>query len=293
MSGASVDLSQLPLPTIVEPLDFEVILSEMLASLIERFPAFSALVESDPAFVILEVAAWRELLLRQRINDAARGLTLAHASGTDLDLIGANFNVWRLLLDAGSDTTPARYELDKDYRRRIQLSFEGFTTAGSVKSYQFHALSAHGDVKDVSVSSASPGQVTINILSRRGSGAASAELIAAVDAVLSAEDKRPLTDHVIVASAAVVVYEIRAELVLYPGPDAQVVLQAAQAAIDAYTADHRLGLDIALSAIYASLQQPGVQQVNLLEPVNNIVIASNEAAHCQRISLTIKASRNE
>ena len=42
--------------------------------------------------------AYRELLIRQRVNDAARGVMLATASGTDLDNLAANFNVERLLI---------------------------------------------------------------------------------------------------------------------------------------------------------------------------------------------------
>lgn len=62
----AVDLSQLPAPSVVETLDFETILQAMLDDLLARDPDFSALVESDPAYKILEVAAYRELLLRQR-----------------------------------------------------------------------------------------------------------------------------------------------------------------------------------------------------------------------------------
>lgn len=92
----ALDLSQLPPPEVVEGLSFETILAEMTADLKARDPAFDALVESDPAMKILEVAAYRELLLRQRVNDAARGVMLAYAAGADLDHLGALFGVKRL-----------------------------------------------------------------------------------------------------------------------------------------------------------------------------------------------------
>lgn len=294
----TVDLSKLALPSVVETLDFEAILTAMLADLQARDPAFTALVESDPAFKVLEVAAYREVLLRQRINEAAKAVMLPYAIGSDLDICGATFGVERLMLDAGDATAippvPPTYEVDSDFRRRIQLSFEGYTTAGSEGSYIFHTLSADGDVKDASATSPTPGQVNVYVLSRTGTGAASAGLVTTVTAALNAEEVRPLTDNVTVYSAAIVNYAITAELVLFPGPDSEVVRLSALAAITEYTQNiKRLGLDVALSAIYAALQQPGVQQVNLALPAANIAISTSQAANCTAITLTVSAYRNE
>lgn len=294
MAGAysKVDLSQLPAPTVIEPLDFETILAAMLADLRARYPSFDALVESDPAFKILEVAAYRELLVRQRVNDAARAVMLAYATGSDLDQIGANYGVTRLLIvpenNAVIPPTPAVYEADADFRSRITLSLEGYTSAGSEGSYVFHALSASGDVRDVSATSPVPGEVTVYVLARDGSGAASADLITTVTAALNGEKVRPLTDQVTVLSASIVEYEIEAELTTLPGPDATVVAYAAREAVAAYAAaQHRMGYDITLSGIYAALHQPGVQNVTLVEPAADIVVADGEAAYCTAIAVTV------
>ena len=76
MSFTAIDLSTLPAPHVVEPIDYQTILSAMIADLQARDPAFTALVESDPAWKIIEVCAYREMLLRQRVNDAARAVIL-------------------------------------------------------------------------------------------------------------------------------------------------------------------------------------------------------------------------
>jgi len=293
MPGAfsSVDLSQLAAPAVVEALDFETILAAMLADLQARDATFTALVESDPAYKVLEVAAYRELLIRQRVNDAARAVMLAYATGTDLDQIAANYDVTRLLITPADDTTipptPAVFEADADFRARITLSLEGYTSAGSEGSYVFNALSASGDVKDVSATSPTPGQVTVYVLSRDGDGTASADLLDVVEAALNAEKVRPMTDQVTVLSATIVDYTITAELVVYPGPDASVVLAAAQAAAADYAANqHRMGYDVTLSGLYAALHQPGVQRVNLTAPSANITIDDGEAAYCTGITVT-------
>lgn len=291
-SFTTVDLSQLAAPDVVETLSFEAIFLAMLADLQARDPAFSALVESDPAYKILQVAAYREVLIRQRVNEAAKAVMLAFAIGPDLDQIGANYGVQRLVIDPGNpDAVPPvepTYESDADFRARIQLSPEGYTTAGSEGSYVFHGMGADADVKDIQAVSPTPGQVTVYVLSRTGTGAASPELLAAVAAALNAAQVRPMTDQVTVLSASIVNYTVTAELVLYPGPDSAVVLEAAQSALAAYIeAQRRIGYDVTLSGIYAALHQPGVQRVNLTAPAANLVIGDGEASYCTSATVTV------
>lgn len=301
MAGAFtvVDLSQLPPPPVVEPLDFETILAAMVADLQARDPDFTALVESDPAYKILEVCAYRELNLRQRINDAAKAVMLAFAKDADLDQIGANYNVARLVLDPGDPDAippvPPTYESDTDFRARIQLSFEGFTTAGSEGSYVFHGLSADGDVKDIQAVSPDPGEVVVYVLSRTGDGTADEVLLDKVEAALNAETVRPMTDQVTVQAAAILEYAITAELVLYPGPDADAVRDAAQAALEAYVASvHRISFDVSLSGVMQALNQPGVQRVKLSAPTPTpdsesllVVAEDGEAPFCTDINITV------
>jgi phage-related baseplate assembly protein len=298
MAGAFtvVNLSQLPAPNAVEALDFETILTAMLADLQARMQAagqpFTALLESDPAYKILEVCAYREVLVRQRANEAVRAVMLAFAKGSDLDQIGANYNVPRLLIQPADDTTipptPAVWESDEDYRARIPVSLESYTTAGSEGSYVYHGLSAGGTIKDVSAVSPVPGQVVVYVLSRNGDGTASQAEIDAVAAALNAEKVRPMTDQVTVQSSSIVPWSIDAELVLYPGPDSTVVVDAARKAAQAYADSvHRNGYDVSLSGVYQALHQPGVQRVNLNLPTANIVISDGQAPYCTGINLTV------
>ncbi|QOE32745.1 baseplate wedge protein [Achromobacter phage Mano] len=295
MAGAftAVDLSRLPFPDAVEQLDYEAILAAMLADLQARDPSFSALVESDPAYKILEVAAFRELLLRQRVNEAVKAVTLAYATGADLDNLAANYNVERLLIVPANPNaippTPAVYESDTELRRRVQLSFEGFSTAGPMGAYIFHALGADGRVLDVGVYGPpeTPGVVQVAVLSRNGDGTAPSDLVAAVNSTLSAETVRPLTDAVQVKSAEIVPYTVVASLKMFDGPDPEVVLQAAQNALDLYVErQHRMGRDVTLSGLYAALHQEGVQNVILAEPPADIVVAWDQASYCTGTTLT-------
>jgi len=279
----AVDLSRLPAPTVVEVLDFDTIYGQQLAQLQQLLPDFDATVESDPAVKVLQVSSYREMLLRARVNDAAKAVMVAFATGADLDNLAAAFGVTRLQLTVADATTGAvdTFETDTDLRRRLTLAPEGYSVAGPTGAYIFHALSADADVLDASATSPSPGQVLVTVLSRTDDGAASAALVADVAAYLSAENRRPLTDQVIVQSAAIVGFTIDASLTFFAGPDAAVVLAAIQAQVADYlSTSHRLGYDITRASLFAALHAPGVQNIILNQPAADIVLDRTQAAWC-------------
>lgn len=286
---SAVNLSLLTPPDAVEALDFETIFSSMLADLRTRDPAFTALVESDPAIKILEVAAYRELILRQRVNDAVKAVMPAYAKGNDLDHIAALFGVARLTVTPADPETgaPAVNESDDDFRRRMVLAPEGYSVAGPEGAYIFHALTADADVLDASVESPEPGEVLVSILSRTGDGEPAPEVVAAVANYLENGSVRPLTDHVTVQAAEIIPYAVEAEITTFVGPDAAVVIAAAEARLAEYVAlSHRLGRDITLSGLYAALHVEGVQNVELVAPGADIEVAPNQAAFCTGMAVT-------
>ncbi|MFL8014154.1 baseplate assembly protein, partial [Xanthomonas vasicola] len=157
-SFTAVDLSKLQAPDLIETLAFEAIFAEALAQFRRLMPEFSALTEADPVYKLLQLFAARELLLRQRANDKAQQTMQAFATGTNLDHLGAQFGVARLVLDPGQPDNgiPPSYESDVDFRRRIQLAPEGFSVAGPEGAYIYHVLSASADVMDASATSPAP-----------------------------------------------------------------------------------------------------------------------------------------
>ena len=287
-----IDLSQLPAPEVVEPLDFEVIYQDLLATFRALTgEAWTAPLESDPVVKLLELAAYREVQLRARINDAARAVLLAYAVGADLEQLAANVNVSRLLVTPGDpEATPPLdpvYENDASLRARVQRAFEGLSVAGPRAAYIFHALSADGRVADASAESPAPAQVVVTVLSREGDGSASADLLAVVETALSSEEVRPVADQLTVQGAQIVPYQVSATLWLFPGPEAEPILAAAQAQLDAYVStQRRLGRDIRRSALFAALHVEGVQRVELLHPAADVVLTSSQAAHCTAIDIS-------
>ncbi|WP_445495684.1 baseplate assembly protein [Photorhabdus sp. SF281] len=298
----TIDLSQLPPPDVVEPLDYESLLAERKATLISLYPeeqqeaiARTLELESEPLVKLLEENSYRELILRQRMNEAARAVMVAYASGNDLDLLGANNNITRLVLKpADNSTIPptlAVMESDNDFRVRIPQAFEGLSVAGPVGAYEYHARSADGRIADASATSPSPANVIVTIMSRENNGVASQELLDKVAAVLNDENVRPVADRVKVQSANVVEYQIDAVLYLYPTPEAEPIRIAAEQKLKRYVeAQHRLGRDIRLSAIYAALHVEGVQRVELKSPIQDVVLDKTQASYCTSAKLMVGGS---
>lgn len=296
MSSAftAIDLAKLPPVNVINQPDFETILGELKARLTllmpELFPVLE--LESEPLVKVLQVWAYREMMVRQEVDDAARSNMLAYATGAPLDHLAAFYGVIRLIdQEADPDAVPPVPEIlesDDRLRTRVQLALEGFTTAGSRGSYAFHALSASTEVRDVSVISKSPGEVTVTVLSNQGDGTPSQELLTSVEEALNDEDVRPLTDIVVVQPSAIGNYTVAAELYVYPGPDVALVEAASRAAVEKYiAAQHRIGRDISRSGLMAALHQEGVQRVFLASPLADILVGVEATMFCINVGLNV------
>lgn len=321
-SSPAIDLSSLPAPVLVDQPDYETRLAAKLARLITQMPSFSALVESDPAMLLLEADSYDELVLAQAVNDACLQLLLAYATGANLDQIGANMDCPRLVVTPATDTTDAVMETDTVYRQRIQLAPHQFSVAGPELAYVFHARSAHADVADATAVSPKPaditalvlsilaahdgdaalvadmttaldeadwpGDVTVTVLSSTGTGVPSAEVLAAVDTVLQG-DVRPLTDNVTVQAPELVDYAIKARIYPFAGPDQDLILETAKDQLDAYLATARkLGRDVSRSAHIAALFVGStVQRVELDSPAGDIAVSTSQLGNPVSIDVTI------
>ena len=247
-----IDLSLYPIEDIVETLDFEAYLARDRAEFTARWEARRAantslppidtlLIESDPAAVVIETGVWRETVLRARINDAIRDLSLAGARGRALDHIMMTYyrGLTRRVITPAANGAPAVLEDDETARQRTALAPESWAVAGPEGAYLFHALSASGDVLDVAVYSEDEGvtlapRVRVVLLSRMGDGTAPPELIASVRAALSRSAIRPLGDLVTVESATPLSFDVAVTLKLRQGASSALIAAQAEARIRAY-----------------------------------------------------------
>lgn len=298
---SAIDLSQIAPPDLIEPLDYETILQALKDDFVARCAALGvdydvANLESDPAIKVLEVAAYRELVLRALVNDKARAVLLAVAQGADLDHLGVYYATERLVVTPATENAAAVMESDIAYRGRIALAPEAFSSAGPEGAYAYYARAADASIKSVGVyayaDGLSAGEVQVYLLTTLGDGTADQTLIDKVtDALKNGEkakrDKIPATDVLSVLSAVPVPYAVTVRLDIPKGPDPLLLKIKAEAALAAYTAGrHMVGAAIRLSGLTRAAQVDGVETVVFTSPAADIIPARGEAPYCTAITVT-------
>ncbi|MBV2183858.1 MAG: baseplate J/gp47 family protein [Rhizobium sp.] len=268
------DLVSLPTPAVIESLSFETIFSELQTEFQSRYPDYSALLASDPAVKLLEVAAYREVLLRNRINAAAKASLLAFATGSDLDHLAAFYGVERL---SG--------EPDEALRLRTRQRIIGFANAGGAAHYRYWALSASPEVADVEVDSPEPGRVRISVLAKGEEESVPDAVLDAVRAVVLKDDIRVLTDTVEVVPAELIPVTVTARLWLYPDAPMETFNAIQVTFIATFAANAGLGWDLTRSWVIGQLQRPGVHKVELLSPAADIKAVANQAVRLTHLNL--------
>lgn len=292
-SSSTLDLSRFPAPLAIRGLDYEAILAERLADLQSRFDAagleIDALgLESEPAVIIEQADAYRELLVLSAVNDAVRDTMIAFAGGADLDHLAAFYGVMRRVITEASNSAPAVMETDAELRRRTLLAPEAFSSAGAPGGYVFHALGADPRVLNVDVWSPMPGHVNVAVQSREGDGAAPDDLLDAVRAHLSREDIKPLTDILSVRSVVNVPYDVVGTGYVLPGPDALAVRDQAVEAIKAMAAQRRTpSRDLPRSAVIDAASVGAMDKVIVSSPAADIARDYGEVAVLNSIDFEV------
>lgn len=315
----TIDFSTLPAPDAIEPLDYESILAAMINDLIARDPDYSEILESDPGIKVLEVAAARELVLRQRVNDALRATLLRYAGRGDLDNLAVFYGVTRR---DGED--------DPAFRLRTIERIRGSSSAGGASWYRYHALTADPRVKDAYVERTAPGELKVSILAsdadriptatgadldaygvswgiiRQGGegdaayrerilaeivaaggyGSAPDDLVEIVRDVVLADSVRVVTDEVTVSGAEIIPIAISALIWLYPQTPGSVFTGLAAAFRAAFDAESGLGWNVTRSWITSRLHVPGVQRVELTTPAADVICAPGQAPAIASLTLT-------
>lgn len=267
-----IDLTTLPAPRVVELLSFEAILAAAKADFAQRLrphlPNIGEILmlESDPVVKLLESHAYRELLYRARVNDAALAHLLAFATGADLDHKGAFYGLARL--DGESDDR---------YRRRVQLRVRALAGNGTREHYELAALTASQLVRDAIATQPQAGRVSV--LLWLVDGADHEATAATVLTALNADDARPLGVPVSVALAQPKAIHITATLTREAGAPVDLVAQVRAALAPALADFARLGRAVSRSWITTRLHVAGISSVRYADaaaPAEITPIAATE-----------------
>lgn len=296
--SSPIDLSRLPVPEALEQISFEDVFRARANHFVSLWPADvqdqvsqTLELESEPVTLVLQENAYREILIRQRVNETVRRVLLAFARGSDLDHIGARYYVKRLVVQEADPTaSPAKpliMESDDAYLERIQDAYEGLSVAGPRGAYVFHARSADGQVLDAVAISPEPCDVVVAVLSSEGDGTANQQLLDVVEKALNDEEVRPVADRVTVVSSDVVPFAVRARL--HMSTDGPGRLQALSLAIknvkDFTTRRRRQGWSVWLSKLDSLMHVEGVERVEILEPAIDLELSPLQSAWCTAVDI--------
>lgn len=278
----AIDLTLVPLPDVIETLDYETILNEMVADFKERWakvretkpelPAYNVeMLETDPVKIVIEAFAYRELLWRARANQVARAVMLATATGTDLDNFAADFGMTRRIIRYDDEGNPV-YESDEEFRQRRNLAPDGYAAAGPEDAYRFFAWSADGSIKQVEAIKGENNRCDIILLGREGDGTVSQDVVTKVYDALSAKTRRPLTDNVYVRSATIVSQVIRVKVTAQTGPDVSTTVAKAKASIQSYVSSRSaIGTVLRADGIIAAAHNGNaLESVVVIEPSTDV-----------------------
>jgi phage-related baseplate assembly protein len=276
-----MDFTSLPVPMVIETLDYEAILDALVADVVARFAAAGVdydvgNLETDPVKIIIEAAAYREVLLRARVNDAAKANLIAFALGSNLDHLAGFYDVVRL--DG---------ESDEALRSRVILTITGRSTAGPHDWYRAAARRASVRVKDAAVYRIGTGpDLRIAIIAADNFGAPDAALLAEVEAVVKSDYVRVISDRIEVVSATSQTVNVAAQIWLQPDAPHSIFEGLEAELREALISEGGLGFDVTRSWLTAKLHKPGVHKVHLLVPTVDTTVADNAAAKFGAVSLT-------
>lgn len=271
-----MNLSDLETPEIIEELSLSEILEQMRNKLIEIDSSFTAYLESDPLIKLMEIAAYRELLLRQRINQAAKANLLAFATGSDLDNLAAFYDVSR-----------NENETDDELRTRTQAKIVGWSSAGSREAYKFHALNSDSRVKEANADSPEPGLVRISILSKENGGVVSDDLLESVNNYMQRDDIRMLTDTVEVVTCNLIEVDVKAKIILMSSTPQEFLSTIKTSFKNAFAKIASMGVSISRSWIISNLFLDGVKDVELVSPISDIAVSETECARLLDVELNV------
>ncbi len=291
--GTIYDLSSFPAPEVIQTLDAEDIIARMAADMVGRYPDLEGVIdlESEPVRKLIEVFAFREIMVRTRVNDAARANLLAFAAKNDLDHLGVFYDVTRM---AG--------ELDAPFKRRIILAIMGRSTGGTEPRYRAVALGASTQVADAVVyrEGTSP-VVNVAVYSTTNGGVADASLLTLVRTALNAPAVRMVSDTIVVRSAAFTTVNIVGDVWLLPETSDVLITPVEPTAANpngdsplaaglrsAWAKESGLGFDMIREWIAARLMVSGVQKAAVVSPVADVIAPPHQAVALGTITLTNK-----
>lgn len=311
-----IELSQLPPFEVLETISTEDIITARMTALVQYWAAADppnaaqydvGNLEFDPIRINQETSTYFELMVRDRVNQAARACTLAFAVGANLDAIGSRYPGGMPRMTPANTPGMTTQETDDAYRTRIWLAPNTLSPNGLYESYVFFAMTAEQQagtpLRDCQVTTI-PGQPNVNIYIMADGTPVTydvdtgyspfpspipteAQIVTAIDYIRApGEGRKGLTDVVNVNGPTVVNVTYDINVWLYPGWDEDSTMSELNTALAALIESQRyLGFSHTIAAIEGALKVSGVFNIQVVSPKADVIIATNQVVVVTSIQL--------
>jgi phage-related baseplate assembly protein len=270
--------------------------------------------EFDPIKITQENSTFFEMALRDRVNQAARAVTLAYAVGTDLDAIASRYPGGVPRLDTNNDGIPD--ERDDRYRRRVWFSPNVLSPHGTAESYVFWALTADPTLRDASATTIEgTGKVFITLMAESGSlmdmvwtrtsdlqtgvllstkaepvvkPTPTLQQIIDVRKYILDEARRGLTDEINTYGPKITPVMYKCRIWLFPNVSAELAVTAVETAMTELLERQRwIGYDHSRMEIDAALAQVGVHHAIIDEPHKDVMVDDRGVVQVNSVNIQI------
>lgn len=236
-------------------------------------------------------------------GEVSASCTVAGPVGNDYLAGQINTIVTPMTFVSGAQNTTittggADAESDPDFADRIRLAPNSFSVAGPEKAYVYHAKSVSPAIIDVKVDSPTPGEVDVYVLLTDGT-LPTEDTLEQIEAHLSDEDIRPLTDYVVVKAPTASNYEI--ELHYWISQEDSSKAAQIQADVEAAVEQYRLwqqtkiGRDITPGKLLQLVFAAGASRVDnsKLKPATWKMLEAMQVAQCTKVSVVYEGYKDE
>lgn len=239
----------------------------------------------------------------ETMGEVSASCTVAGPVGNDYLAGQINTIVTPMTFVSGAQNTTittggADAESDPDFADRIRLAPNSFSVAGPEKAYVYHAKSVSPAIIDVKVDSPMPGEVDVYVLLTDGT-LPTEDTLEQIEAHLSDEDIRPLTDYVVVKAPTASNYEI--ELHYWISQEDSSKAAQIQADVEAAVEQYRLwqqtkiGRDITPGKLLQLVFAAGASRVDdsKMKPAAWKKLEAMQVAQCTKVSVVYEGYKDE
>jgi phage-related baseplate assembly protein len=276
--------------------------------------------EFDPIRINQECCTLFELMERDRVNQAARDVTLAFGWGGNLDGIASRYpgGVPRLPVvpqPRPFEQFPQDWESDDRYRQRIWLAPNLLSPHGTAEAYEFFALTADATMHDArATSDEGTGRAYIALDAsqqiaptwKRSSDTVNGRLLSTrtgplmtdptptlqqiidVRTYVLSEARRGMTDVIITSGPKITHVNYKMRVWLYPNVSADIAFSALESSIASLIEKQRwIGFDHSRMVIDAALAQQGVHHATIDEPFKDVTVGYRGIVKVDMVNITL------